>query len=116
MLYVQNGTTLFPLQHGGGQEFNIRSGTENVAGNVSFVKALRLIKEQENSQQAHLKSLASFLANHLKKINGVIINSPENHAPHIINVSIPGLKTKVVINALYNAGEVISTSSDFLCT
>lgn len=111
MLYVQNGTTLFPLQHGGGQEFNIRSGTENVAGNVSFVKALRLIKEQENSQQAHLKSLASFLANHLKKINGVIINSPENHAPHIINVSIPGLKPEVVIHALYKAGVVISTQS-----
>src|SRR5699024_7912544 len=34
MLYKKRGTTLFPLFHGGGQEFNIRSGTENVAGNV----------------------------------------------------------------------------------
>src|SRR5699024_5999781 len=40
MLFVKEGTSLYPLFHGGDQEFGLRSGTENVAGNVSFVRAL----------------------------------------------------------------------------
>src|SRR5699024_5596296 len=51
MLYVKQGTKLFPLFHGGNQEDAFRSGTENVAGNVSFVRALRLIKEREAVDQ-----------------------------------------------------------------
>src|SRR5699024_9277838 len=46
LLYVKNGTSLYPLQHGGGQEHNYRSGTENMAGAVSLVKAIRMIHEQ----------------------------------------------------------------------
>src|SRR5690625_1102147 len=111
MLYVKKGTTLWPLFHGGGQEFNTRSGTENVAGNVSFVKALRIIKEKEKAYADHLKSVASELVARLKEIDGVVMNSPQNHAPHIINVSVPGLKPEVVIHALYEAGVVISTQS-----
>lgn len=111
MLYVKNGTSLWPLFHGGGQEFNTRSGTENVAGNVAFVKALRLIKEKENVKADDLKSISANLVTQLKEIDGVVINSPQSHAPHIVNVSVPGLKPEVIIHALYEAGVVISTQS-----
>src|SRR5690625_2070948 len=111
MLYVKNGTSLWPLFHGGGQEFNIRSGTENVAGNVSFVKALRLIKEKEKLKADSLKSISVNLVSKLKGIDGVKINSPQNRAPHIVNVSVPGVKPEVIIHALYEAGVVISTQS-----
>src|SRR5699024_877559 len=57
MLFVRGGTELFPLFHGGGQEKGYRSGTENVAGNVSFARALRLIKEQEENNIGHLRNL-----------------------------------------------------------
>src|SRR5690625_2201724 len=46
MLYIKQGVRLSPLFHGGNQEQGIRSGTENVAGNVAFVRALRLLKER----------------------------------------------------------------------
>ncbi len=111
MLFIKEGTSLFPLFHGGGQEFQQRSGTENVAGNVSFVKALRLIKEKETSKSDHFKELALSLRKSFQAMEGVFINSPENHAPHILNVSVPNLKPETVIHALYDGGVIISTQS-----
>lgn len=111
ILYVKKGTSLFPLFHGGEQEFGIRSGTENVAGNVSFAKALRLIKEKERTQVNKLKVLRKKLLDGLCEIDGVEINSPEDGAPHIVHVSVPGLKPETVIHALYNQDIVISTQS-----
>ncbi|MEI3606063.1 cysteine desulfurase family protein [Pseudogracilibacillus sp. SE30717A] len=111
LLYVKEGTTLFPLFHGGNQEFGIRSGTENVAGNVSIVRALRLIKEKEQSQSEQLMNLHDQLYEELRNIDGVFINSPKNGAPHIINVSVLGLKPEVVIHALYEKEIIISTQS-----
>src|SRR5699024_1382010 len=61
MLYVEQGVTLFPLFHGGGQERNLRSGTENVAGNVAFVRALRLILERQATDYTHLAHLQKVL-------------------------------------------------------
>lgn len=111
ILYVKQGTSLFPLFHGGGQEQSIRSGTENVAGNVSVVRALRLIKEKETKHVKELEVLKEQLRDGLSSIEAVCVNSPREGAPHIINVSVPGLKPEVVIHALYEKGTVISTQS-----
>lgn len=111
MLFVRGGTELFPLFHGGGQEKGYRSGTENVAGNVSFARALRLIKEQEENNIGHLRNLHFKLFSSLSDMEEVYVNSPENGAPHIINVSVPGLKPEVIIHALYDKKIAISTQS-----
>lgn len=111
MIYMKKGTDLLPLFHGGNQEFGIRSGTENVAGNVSFVRALRLTKEKEQTKLEYLKKLRNKLWEGLKRMEGVYINSPKAGAPHIMNVSVPGLKPEVVIHALYEDDIVISTQS-----
>src|SRR5699024_12046520 len=111
MLYVKKGTSLFSLFRGGWQENMLRSGTENVAGNVSFVRALRLIIQKENARSDHFKKLMSALRESLAEIEGVLINSPEQAAAHIVNVSVVGLKPEVVIHALYDRGIVLSTQS-----
>ncbi|MEI3612249.1 cysteine desulfurase family protein [Pseudogracilibacillus sp. SO30301A] len=111
LLYVKEGTSLYPLFHGGNQEFGFRSGTENVAGNVSFVRALRLMKEKEQIQLKQLKALYEKLYQGLEKLDNVKINSSIEGAPHILNVSVPGLKPEVVIHALYEKGIIISTQS-----
>lgn len=111
ILYVKKGTTLFPLFHGGEQEFGLRAGTENVAGNVSFARAIRLMKEKEAKNAKKLKELHKKTIDNLKNLNDVHLNSSENGAPHIVHISIPGLKPEVVIHALYEAGVVISTQS-----
>ena len=56
VLYKKQGVRLFPLFHGGNQEQGIRPGTENVAGNIAFVRALRLVIEKE--QETHQPPLA----------------------------------------------------------
>ena len=111
LLYVREGTSLYPLFHGGNQEFGFRSGTENVAGNVSFVRALRLMKEKEQNQLKQLIALYKKLYQGLEKLDNVKINSSMDGAPHILNVSVPGLKPEVVIHALYEKGIIISTQS-----
>ena len=111
ILYVNKHTSLFPLFHGGGQENGVRSGTENLAGAVSMVKALRLIKEKEKKNISHLYELRNYLWSELQKIEGTRINSPEHGAPHIMNISIPGIKPEVIIHMLGEKEIYISTKS-----
>lgn len=111
MLFVKKGTRLSPLFHGGNQEAGIRSGTENVAGNVAFVRALRLLKEREKETVQTLKNLQQIILQAIDKMDGVYVNSSSFGAPHIINFSVPGLKSETIIHALYEVGIVISTQS-----
>lgn len=111
ILFMKEGTSLYPLFHGGNQEFGIRSGTENVAGNVSIVRALRLILERQQNEIDRLKRLREKLYRALTSMEYVYMNSPEDGAPHILNVSVPGLKPEVVIHALYEKSATISTQS-----
>src|SRR5690625_4020151 len=100
MMFVDKRTRLFPLFHGGNQEKSLRSGTENVAGSVALARALRLIKETERKNQTHLKSLHEYLRKQLAEISGVYINTPLNSAPHIMNISVPGIKPEIIIHML----------------
>ncbi|MBM7554948.1 cysteine desulfurase family protein [Thalassobacillus pellis] len=110
-LFIRKGTTLFPLQHGGGQEGTFRSGTENLAGIVAFTKALRLIKEAQDENQVRLLKLNKMLREHLREIPQVIINSPAGTVPHILNFSVPGYKPEVIIHSLGEKEIYISTKS-----
>ncbi len=110
-LFIKKGTRLFPLHHGGGQEGAYRAGTENLPGIVSFVKALRLILEKKQTELSTLKNLNRRLREGLAQNRFVIINSPKDAAPHIVNVSVPGFKPEVVIHALGEKNIFISTMS-----
>lgn len=111
MLFVRQGIRLFPLFHGGNQEQGFRSGTENVAGNIAFVRALRLAKEQESETERHLRHLQSVLLKGLNDIEEVHVNSSCNSAPHIMNFSVVGIRSETIIHALYEQGYIISTQS-----
>lgn len=111
ILYVKKGTKLHPLFHGGGQERDQRSGTENLAGAVAMVKAMRLIFEEQKNSRHHLENLSRKIKNSLKEDRRVRINSPEDSAPHIVNISVPGYKPEVIIHALGERGIFISTKS-----
>ncbi|WP_058307090.1 cysteine desulfurase family protein [Gracilibacillus massiliensis] len=111
LLYVRNGVRLYSLAHGGGQERSIRSGTENVAGIVALVKAMRIAKEQQSNIKT-VDILHRKLIDHLEGNKRIVINTPkEKKAPHIVNFSVPGLKPEVVIHALEQYDIYISTKS-----
>lgn len=73
-LYVRKGIKLIPTLHGGGQEFGLRSGTENVAGIVGFGVAAEIAKERlAKGEDKKLAKLRDYL------IDGVLSKIPESH-------------------------------------
>ncbi len=112
ILYIREGVQLEPLLSGGNQEGKRRSGTENVAGAVSMAKALRLIMEKHEDKSEHLSMVSKVLRTGLEKIEGVVVNTPKtNAAPHILNISLPGMKSEVVVHALEEKDIYVSTTS-----
>ncbi|WP_163538107.1 cysteine desulfurase family protein [Gracilibacillus sp. YIM 98692] len=112
LLYARRGVRLFSLSHGGGQENNLRSGTENVPGIVAFVKAMRIMEEARLKKLPHLQQLQNWLIDRLETIDQLVVNTPsETKVPHIVHFSAPGLKPEVVIHALEEFQIYISTKS-----
>lgn len=111
ILYVREGVRVDPLFHGGNQETKIRSGTENVAGIVALSKALRISMDNQLLYHDKLQQIKTYLYKGLKEMDGVLVNSPEEGAPHIVNFSVPGLKSEVLLHALESEGIYVSTTS-----
>jgi cysteine desulfurase len=111
-LFVRTGVDLLPLFSGGLQELQLRSGTESLAGNVAFAKALRMASERAEKQSLTMKNTYTKLKRELMNIDGVIVNTPqENTAPHIINFSVPSVKAEVLIHYLGERNIFVSTTS-----
>jgi cysteine desulfurase len=75
MLYVNDNVKIHPLLFGGGQERNMRAGTENLYGIVGFAKALELATANLEKDREYIQSLKTYMADRLKKtINGISFN------------------------------------------
>lgn len=113
-LYRRRGRELEPLLSGGGQEFGFRSGTENVPLIVGMAKAVRLAMEKREYYAHDVAKLRSLLLERLRDIPGIVYNGsddPKQMAPHIVNVSYPGMKAEVIVHALEQNDIFISTKS-----
>lgn len=110
-LFIRKGLNIKALTHGGSQEFGFRTGTENVAGIVAMTKALRIVEEKRVELNQSLYKLRQELINNLKTIDKVIINSPADGAPHIVNFSVLSLKPEVIVQALAEKEIYVSTKS-----
>lgn len=111
ILFVKDGVQLHPLFTGGSQENNLRAGTENVAGIVAMAKALRMSLQNAEEYVGKMMEINKYLEDACSKMDGVVINSPANRAPHILNVSVVGLKPEVVVQALAEKEIYVSTKS-----
>lgn len=99
-LYIRKNTKIVPLIFGGGQEFNLRAGTENVAGICGFAKAVEL-QEKELENIDKIKSVRDYIKEKIKlNIKDVSVNTPENSAPHILSVSFAGIKSEILLHYL----------------
>lgn len=109
-LYVRKGLAIKPTVLGGGQENNLFSGTEPlpaVAGFAAAVKALPNIQKQHEET----KKLRDYTVSRLKTIDKVVINSPDDAIPNIINMSLTGVPSQVLINYLSERGIYVSAGS-----
>ena len=112
-LYIKEGTNLKPLIYGGGQERKLRSGTENIPAIAGLAEAVKKLPKFSSKNKADkiMTAKKNYLLSKLHQIKDVVINSPEESAPHIINFSIPGIKGETMLHALESQRIYISTGS-----
>lgn len=112
-LFIREGIKMEPLFLGGEQEKGRRSGTENVPGVAGFAQAIRLVSENLEQSANKMQILRNQLADQIKaSISEARINTPlEDSAPHILNVSFPGIRAEVLLRHLETEKIYVSTSS-----
>ncbi|MFW5985720.1 MAG: cysteine desulfurase family protein [Halanaerobiaceae bacterium] len=107
ILYFSNHMLIKPLFQGGGQENDIRPGTENIPGIAGLIPALENMTVSQKI--AKLKKL--FLEQIQKQVPQVRVNTPQQSAPHIISISFPGIKGEILVHALEEENIYVSTGS-----
>lgn len=111
-VYIKEGKKITPLLTGGGQEKEMRSTTENVAGIAATAKALRLAMENQEAFASKTQQMKEVIRKELAKYPDVTIFSGENHfAPHILTFGIKGVRGEVVVHAFEEFDIYISTTS-----
>ena len=110
-LYISSRLKSFPaLLLGGGQENGYRSGTEPTPAILGFGAACAAMQSAFREDIAKEKALLNGLIEKLTELEGVVINGA-HEAPHILNLSIPGVPTQNTINLLQDAGICVSAGS-----
>lgn len=112
-LFVRRGIKLRPIIYGGGQEFGLRSGTENVAGIAGLAKALEIAHETKEQKCKKTQELRDKLIKGiLKQIKGVELNGhPTKRLPNNANISIPGVEGEAMLFYLDEYGISAATGS-----
>ncbi len=101
---------LVPVILGGGQEDSLRSGTENVPGITAFGEAAAEYLKSFADREFAVKALRTLLEDRLHGTE-LKMNIPENPLPHILSVTVPGIKSETVLNFMNDKGFCISAGS-----
>lgn len=111
-LYVATGIELEPLIYGGGQEFGLRSGTENVAGIVGFSHALEKAVAMRRGQEEHLSALRLLFYTELEvKVPNAVITAPGAGLFNIVHLTIPGTDNERMMMELDERGIMCAVGS-----
>ncbi len=103
---------LSPIMLGGGQENGYRSGTENVPGICAFGEAVRVYSENLNERITQIANLREYLVKELTdKLPEISLTNPKYHAPHILNITLPTIKSETVLHFLSARGIYVSSGS-----
>lgn len=114
VLYLRRGLKLEPIVRGGGQERNLRSGTENVPGIVGMAKALELVQTERETENARLIELRDYLVAGLLKIPKTRLNGHRTERlPNNVNISFMDIEGEAA--ALYLDAETIQVSTGSAC-
>jgi cysteine desulfurase len=109
-LYIRKGVKIHPLIHGGGQERDLRSGTENIPGIIGFAKAVKLAKKEHIQKMTKLRD---YFIEEVLKIPDTILNGPKgkNRLCNNINISFRYIEGESVGSFLDAKGICASTGS-----
>ncbi len=113
-LVWRKGVRFAPRQLGGGQENNLRSGTENTPGIAGLMAAVEAMKALGPGMADELMAKKlRMIARFREAVPELLVNGPEPEkaAPHIVNLSFPGVRGEVMLHALESEGVYASTGS-----
>ena len=117
-LYVGDRVKIQPILFGGGQQQNLRSGTENVPAVAGLAKAAEILYGCFEEDIDRLYQCKKYFIEGISKIDNVVINGllpdapfGEGTAPHIVSVSFAGVRSEVLLHALEEEGIYVSAGS-----
>ena len=112
-LYIRDGVRIKPMIYGGGQQNNLRSGTENVPGVAGLGAAAREMYRDHEAKAAYLTGLKDYLIDRVEELDGITVNSKrgQGSAPQIVSVSFEGVRSEVLLHALEDRGIYVSSGS-----
>jgi len=112
VLFVAGGIELAPLIAGGGQEMNLRSGTENVPSIIGLAAALDIAQSERKEAVAKASALRDELQRELQKLPNTFVNgSQKRRLPNLLHLSWPGLDGERLVMLLDELGVMASTGS-----
>ena len=109
VLFKSNKVHIPPFLFGGGQEKGFRSGTESVPLISAFGAAVNEINLKND--YLYIEELQSYGKAKLSELSGVVFNSPEDALPHIINISVLGYRSEILLHFLEADGILVSSGS-----
>ncbi len=111
LLYLKKGVTISPLLYGGGQQRDLRVGTESVPMIAAFAAACVDYLPHQKEHLAHYKCLQQYFFDRVQSIPEITLNSPVDGVPYIINFSVEGLRSEVLLHHLEALGIYVSSGS-----
>lgn len=112
-LYVKERTKIRPILFGGGQQKGMRSGTENVPAIAGLGEAAAELYEGFEEKTERMYALREYFIREVQKTEGVTVNGAKGRdcAPHIVSVSVEGVRSEVLLHTLEGMGIYISAGS-----
>lgn len=111
-LYVKEGTDIFPLVYGGGQEKSLRSGTENIPAIAGLSAALEIVAENRDSEGRRVEKLRDTLEDQLSRQAGISINANQSRRlPNHLSITLVNCRESDVVRAMDERGVAVSSGS-----
>jgi len=112
-LYVNEKVKINPIIFGGGQQKDMRSGTENVPAIAAMAHSFKLCYDRFEEKKQKLYELRKYMIDKLGKLDEVILHGPldDTAAPHIVSASFIGVKSEVMLHTLEEKGIYVSAGS-----
>ena len=112
-LYVDEKVKIKPIIFGGGQQKNMRSGTENVPGCAGMGMAVKEMYKDHDAKVDQIYALKDRMVKGLQEIEGVTVHglTGRDSAPQIVSAGFEGVRAEVLLHALEDRGVYVSSGS-----
>ena len=110
-LYVKKGVRLLKQNLGGKQENNMRGGTEAVPLIAGFGEAVIQLKDNFAERTEKLETLRKYFTEKISAMDGIVLNSREDAVPYIVNISVKGIRSEIILHFMEEKEIYISSGS-----